>query len=398
MDRMMPQGKIVAVFMFLLAGAAGAQTPAVSGTFVSMLGNDTIAVERYTRTATKLEGDIVRRAPRVQLVHYVADLANGRFRGMSIATRRVDTDPAIAPIFSMVALFADSTATVEVHRNGRADTTGTGRRSFSGPVGPAIPGSPPSLGLYEQYLAFNAPHPRDSVVVSLIGAAAGPASTITLLRRGRDSIAFTSSFFPGWTEVATVDAAGRIQSLDASATTVKAITRRATNLDFDALAKAWAAYEAQHGVIGQMSAPDTLRATVGTANVQIAYSRPLKRGRTIFGNVVPWNQVWRTGANAATEFSTSADLVFGNTIVPAGKYTVWSIPTQTGAKLIINTQTGQWGTDYDASRDLARLDLTQTMLPAPVDRFTFAIAPRGSNGVMSFSWDDREYSIPFRVK
>lgn len=187
-------------------------------------------------------------------------------------------------------------------------------------------------------------------------------------------------------------------SLDAAATTVKAVTHRVTNLDFDATAKSWAAYETAHGPAGATSPADTVRATVGTANIEIDYSRPMKRGRKIFGNIVPLDTVWRTGANAATQFTTSADLIFGNTIVPAGKYTLWSLPTATGSKLIINSQTGQWGTDYDATKDLARVDLTQTMLTSPVEAFTFAIVPQGSSGLLKFSWDDREYSIPFRVK
>ena len=151
--------------------------------------------------------------------------------------------------------------------------------------------------------------------------------------------------------------------------------------------------------MGQISPPDTLRATVGTANIEIAYSRPLKRGRAIFGsNIVPWNQVWRTGANAATQFTTSADLMFGTTLIPAGKYTLWTLPTPTGAKLIFNSQTGQWGTDYDAAKDFARVDLVQSILAKPVEQFTFAIVPQGTGAVLRYSWDDREYSIPFRSK
>jgi hypothetical protein len=179
---------------------------------------------------------------------------------------------------------------------------------------------------------------------------------------------------------------------------VKAITRRVTNLDFDGIAKSWAAYETAHGPAGATSPADTVRATVGAANIEIAYSRPFKRGRRIFGNIVPLDSVWRTGANAATMFTTTADLMFGNTLVPAGKYTLWSLPTATGAKLIINSQTGQWGTDYDASKDFARLDMTQTTLASPVEEFTFAVIPQGTGGIIRFAWDDREFSIPFRVK
>jgi hypothetical protein len=84
--------------------------------------------------------------------------------------------------------------------------------------------------------------------------------------------------------------------------------------------------------------------------------------------------------------------------VPAGKYTLWSLPTPTGAKLIINSQTGQWGTDYDASKDFVRIDMAQTLLAKPVEEFTFGVAPQAAGGVLKFSWDDREYSVLFRVK
>jgi hypothetical protein len=90
--------------------------------------------------------------------------------------------------------------------------------------------------------------------------------------------------------------------------------------------------------------------------------------------------------------------MFGETLVPAGKYTLWTLPTPTGTKLIINKQTGQWGTSYDPQQDLVRLDMAQTSLAQPVEQFTIAVTPQGPNGILRISWDDREYSIPFRVK
>jgi hypothetical protein len=334
----------------------------------------------------------------LQVVHYVADLSGGKFKGMSTTARRFAADPATPPTISIVALLADTTADVEVQRNGKADSASSGTRTFKGRSAATVPGSPPSIGVYEQILSSNPPVGKDSMVVNLIGSAANN-STLTMVRRSRDSVAFISSFFPGWIEMATVDGSGRIQALDAAATTVKAITRRASNLDFDAVTKAWAATEAARGPVGQISPPDTLRATVGAANVEIAYSRPFKRGRTIFGsNIVPWNVVWRTGANAATQLTTSADLIIGSTLVPAGKYTLWTLPTPAGAKLIVNSQTGQWGTDYDASKDFARIDVTQTILTKPVEEFTFTIVPQAGGAILKYSWDDREYSVPVRAK
>ena len=396
----MPAKKILAPLFLVSVSAASAQVPTLSGTFVSTLGNDTIQLERYSRTGDKLEGDILRRSPRVQVVHYVADLATGKIKGMSVTTRPYGSDPAAPAAFSQVAILSDSSANLEVLRSGRPDTANSGTRKFQGRAIPLVPGLPSSAALYEQTLTLYPVAPRDSVVVNLVASGLGENPSLKLIRRSRDTVAYVSTAFvpAGWTEVVVLDSNGRLISLDATQTTVKAITRRAANLDFDAVAKAWGAYEAAHGPAGSMSPRDTLRATVGAANIEIQYSRPLKRGRVIFGNVVPWNQVWRTGANAATQLTTSADLIIGNTTVPAGKYTLWSLPTPAGAKLIINSQTGQWGTEYDMSKDFARVDLTQTTLAKPVDEFTFAVVPNGAGGVLKFSWDDREYSVPIRAR
>jgi len=114
--------------------------------------------------------------------------------------------------------------------------------------------------------------------------------------------------------------------------------------------------------------------------------------------VVPWNQVWRTGANQATVFETSADLVMAGTPVPAGKYSLWTLPSPGGWKLIVNKNTGQWGTDYNAQYDLARLDMTVEQLPQPVERFTIGIEPKGSGGVLRLEWEKTRASVPLSRK
>ena len=257
---------------------------------------------------------------------------------------------------------------------------------------------PTSYGIYEQLLS-SARLGRDSVSYALLAPGTGPTPAIILRRRGADSVSFTSTFFPGWTEVARVDSRGQIVGVDATATTVKTVAQRVPNLDVNAVLKEWAATEvARGGMMGQMSPPDTTRAAIGGANIAVAYSRPFKRGRAIFGSLVPWNQVWRTGANAATMFTTDKDLVFGTTVVPAGRYTLWTLPTPTGGKLIINSETGQWGTDYHAEKDFTRLDLTTRQVSPPVEQFVIGVVPQGSGGVLRFAWDDREYDVPFTVK
>jgi hypothetical protein len=391
--------KTISTALLFLAPASLAAQTSTPTYLVTRLGVDTVGIERYTRSNNKLEGDLVLRYPRVRTFHYVADLGpSGEIKSLTTLVTRPGTDASAPPLLHAVSTYSDSVAVFNVERNGKNDTSMTCRKIYHGMVAPTLFTEPPMYGIYEQALA-SAKLGSDSVAYALVGPGAGPVPSIILRRRGADSVAFTSTFFPGWTEVAHVDSRGRLTSVDAAATTVKTFAERVPTLDFDNLVSRWAAYEASRGgAIGQMSPPDTVRATVGGANVSVAYSRPLKRGRTIFGNIVPWNQVWRTGANAATMFTTDKDLVFGNAVVPAGKYTLWTLPTPTGAKLIINSETGQWGTDYHQDKDFARVDLNSNRLAQPQEQFVIGVVPQGSGGVLRMAWDTQEYSIPFTVK
>jgi hypothetical protein len=390
--------KTASLALIILAAPLAAQnsTPAY---IVTRLGTDTVAIERYTRSSNKLEGDLLLRYPRVRTYHYIADLGpRGEIKSLTTTVRRPSTDPNGPPVFESVTRFADTVAVIEGRRNGQPDTTVSGKKIFHGGAAPVLGVEPPSYGIYEQLLS-SARFARDTVSYALVAPGPGPMSAIILRRRGADSVAFNSTFFPGWIEVARVDSRGNILGVDASATTVKTVAQRVPNIDFDGIVKGWAAMEvARGGAMGQMSPPDTAKESISGANVVVAYSRPYKRGRVIFGKIVPWNQVWRTGANAATMFTTDKDLVFGTTVVPAGKYTLWTVPTPTGAKLIFNSETGQWGTDYHADKDFVRVDLAGRKISPAVEQFVIGVAPRGQGGVITFTWDDRQYSAPFTVR
>jgi hypothetical protein len=113
---------------------------------------------------------------------------------------------------------------------------------------------------------------------------------------------------------------------------------------------------------------------------------------------VPYGEVWRTGANAATAFTTDRDLEIGGAEVPAGSYTLFSIFTSESAQLIINRQTGQWGTMYDESQDLVRVNLTPETLAESAERFTISIEPSGDGAVLLLIWDTTRFSVPLTVK
>ena len=131
----------------------------------------------------------------------------------------------------------------------------------------------------------------------------------------------------------------------------------------------------------------------------VDYGQPHARGRQIAGQLVPYDQVWRTGANEATSLRTSVDLELGGVRVPRGSYTLYSLLSRTGWKLIINRQTGQWGTQYDPAQDLARVPL-QTSEQAPVESFSMTLVPSAdapAHGELVLSWGTLRGTVPWRA-
>ena len=123
--------------------------------------------------------------------------------------------------------------------------------------------------------------------------------------------------------------------------------------------------------------------------ITITYSRPSMKGRKIFGGLVPYGQVWRTGANAATTMKTDVNLTIGNASVPAGTYTLYSIPEEKKWTLIINKQTGQWGTNYDEKQDLARVEMKASKNASPTEQFTIGFDQTGTtSAVLKLDWAD----------
>ncbi len=150
-----------------------------------------------------------------------------------------------------------------------------------------------------------------------------------------------------------------------------------------------------------LSPPGTAEIALDGKKVTIAYGRPSMRGRKIFGDVVPFDKVWRTGANKATAFTTEVDLMFGTVVVPAGSYTLFTLPTPTGWKLIINKHTGQWGIPYKPEyeqEELARIDMKVGKTAAPVELFTITMTAAKNGGVIKMEWETTSASINFKVK
>ncbi|MEO7653466.1 MAG: DUF2911 domain-containing protein [Bryobacteraceae bacterium] len=130
---------------------------------------------------------------------------------------------------------------------------------------------------------------------------------------------------------------------------------------------------------------ETVSATIGGGKVTISYGRPSIRGREIMGGLVPYGQVWRTGADEATKLTTEVDLNIGGLRVPKGSYGVFTLPTKEGWQLIINKTADQWGAfKYDAAKDLGRVPMKVGKPAQPVEQFTIALTA----DTLKMSWEN----------
>jgi Protein of unknown function (DUF2911) len=225
----------------------------------------------------------------------------------------------------------------------------------------------------------------------------GPSFTMhrgRVVPKGHGMVELRHGWLSGTGDV-TVDSAGRMLSYSGMRSTYKvSVARVATPPDVDSITTRLAAAEHAGGQ-QQLSVRDTTRATIGAAAFTVDYGRPLLRGRTLLGNVIPYDRVWRTGANAATQFTTSAPITLAGLALPAGTYTLWTAPHAHGADLIVNRQTGQWGTEYSRAQDLGRAPLVSDSVSTPVEKFTISIQPADAkHGTLTMAWGNFRWRAP----
>ncbi|HET7584089.1 MAG TPA: DUF2911 domain-containing protein [Gemmatimonadaceae bacterium] len=381
--------RVAAALALALPSTLAAQQGGTSGAFIIRLGRDTIGVEQFTSTAQRVTGDILLRSPVARLSHYDVRLdAQGNPTRVDVTLGGLNGAPRPSQPRALTITFHGDSATQVITW---PDSTST--NSFAVPSATVALPTNTSYALLEPVFARMRRSGTDSVNVNMLFFGSPRTFPASLVLHG-DSATWWLFDYPTRLRV---DANGRIQSVNGQETTVKVDVARVPRVDMKAVA-ARIATEPNGGNLGQLSSRDTVVASVGTARLWVDYGRPQRRGRTIFGGVVPWGQVWRTGANAATQFRTSVDLDVNGVTVPAGTYTLWTLPSESGTQLIVNKQTGQWGTEYDPKQDLVRIPMTTSRLDAPVEVFTIAVEPRGDAGVLAMRWGDMELSVPVHAK
>jgi hypothetical protein len=370
--------------------------------FVTVLGRDTVVIESFARTASHIEGDIVIRVPATVRQRYTVDrAADGRFVKSVVETIPLGTDDILARKVTLLVDRDSLRITVDSAGQQRRET-----RSIAPNVVPLfVTGFNESFGLYEAlglhefFLAqplVTSTTPRDTLEVKSLAIATGRSSPRRLVRRSSREVDF--DFFKiAWTHL-TLDDSARILSADARETTEKTESRRTAYVDAGRAAKSFASRDRSGNGIGSASPNQVVTASLGSTRVRIAYGSPRRRGRDVLGQVVPYGQVWRTGANSATEIAVDHDVRIGDATVPAGAYSLWTIPRQDGVTLIINRQAGQWGTEYHQQQDLARVPMRTATAPEPRENFVISIDGPDRARELRIAWDTFVWSVPIAVK
>ena len=386
--RLLPT-RIAPLLCVTLSALSCRAEPEESWGFVATLGNDTTSVERVTRRGNLITGDAVGRSPLVVRRHWEMTLAPDG----SVERWVMDTHIPNAPEGErdLHHEIERSDGAIRMVRQAGKDSMDRTVREAS------IRTVPWNAFLYatSELLFQNARGLPDTARVGQYffeGWAEGKLGFARVRPLGNGRVSITSTGLAG-SGVAELDDSGRMLSYSGAGTTYHQEVRRISDVpELDPILQRFAADERAKGVQRWLSTRDTMRATLGGATLTVDYSRPLQRGRTLLGNLIPYGQVWRTGANAATQLTTSAPIRLGGVPLDSGTVTLWTLPTERDVQLVINRETGQWGTSYRRENDIARVVMQVDTLDVPVEAFTIRVDSVASRLVME--WGTLRWSVP----
>ena len=153
----------------------------------------------------------------------------------------------------------------------------------------------------------------------------------------------------------------------------------------------------------RLSPKDSAKISLNDLDIEVAYNRPSKRDREIFGALVPFNKVWRTGANEATTFSTNKDLIIDGMRLKKGKYTIWTVPMAESWKVMLNSKQYEWGVDekmepmWDPNYDVIQIEVPVKQIDATVEKFTIAFDNTTGDLKLTMAWDNTLIEVPIDV-
>ncbi len=389
--------RALATVAFAASLVAPPSLAAQTRVFIRTLGNDTLGFERTVRNGNRIEGAIVRHLPATSVLKYSMVLAkDGHVESYEQGTYGGDGTPVPANPQTGVAsvglkmTFVGDSVIREVPTNGQPVMHRT-----AVPKG-TLPAIADSWLAIEMQVAAVRKYGKANVIGFASTATAPTSPDIRIL--GPDTAEIVAGGFR--TGVKT-GKGGRLEHVDGSLTTSKVDVRPVKDLDVLAIARMWASKDVA-GVPPPINTPDSVVATIGSAHVVILYSRPARRGRELWGKLVPFDTTWRLGADFATQLKTDADLNIGGTRIAAGTYTLWLVPSQGTSYLLVNkkirdprdTTRRLWGTQWDPASDIAKIAVQKHInLPTDEERFHMFI----ENGMLMMHWGNSGYAVSIKA-
>ncbi len=360
------------------------------GVLFLRLGPDTMFVERFEITPARLYVESVVRTPRVIFRTLDAPLkADGSFSSVRVAEFDAAHPRGPARDSAVVTFSADSTFYVFGIGDGKQSLNLAGRGDYV----LSFPGTVTFVNhlLLAARLARTAGDSLTGTMTSRLG------SFPLLVKRVAPDTVTVFAQLAGLMRVV-LGSDGRVIGLDGTGSSMGYIGTRASWIDIDSVARAFSEHERRAGPSGSLSLRDTVVAEAGGARLLVDYGRPSKRGRAIFGNVVPFDRVWRTGANLATHLITDRRLDFDGVSLPGGAYTLYTIPRPDGWTLLVSSETGQWGSlTPEPVTFVARIPMRVSRSPGVIETFTISVDRSATGGVLRMGWDDTVAEASFVV-
>jgi hypothetical protein len=376
------------LMLLMISITTFAQKPKEAGYLIYLLGNDTTMAGSYSLTGNNYDITVVAR-PSVSVTKLKGSLND---KGEIISAEGYSYKPVSGKDSQLIItykLYLRNDSTIIEQKRGADVTT----QRFAG-AGLTANG----IGVaFRYFLPFWPVYAPKKVGDSAVSAhlTLGTNKRLTVTRISKDKL-YAGSTVMGMVTLY-LDKNGRLNYIDGIGSSWNVTGKVTGPINLDELANRYALEEQNGGGLKVINKADSVAANVNGTNIKIVYSRPQVRNRTIFGSVVPWNRWWRTGANAATRITIDNPLLFDGKELPAGAYSIVTIPAQNGWTLIFNSRANVWGTEYDPAYDVLRVPM-QVGAAEFTEIMTINIEPEAGGGKLNVIWENVKASAAFKNK
>ena len=374
----------IALNFFCYNGFGQNQQP-YTASFIARMGVDTVSVETYTMINNHLYGKAFIRVPE----DYIGEFSIHFYPNGSIREFNINAMDA----FNSSVPFQAKTGSFEYRLNMNCkDDTCTYYNSKKGLYSEYIVkwaaremdfvgGWVPLISLMEWQCMRLMKSRKQKLPLKMINHDIG-VYDIGVLLLNQDTVIFGGPFLE-YTKIK-IDKEGKILNTNGIGTPWSYFVTKHDPIDIDQIAKRMAKTKG----IGIPSPTKTFQSSIQNSKIDMAYGSPYRRSRVIFGGVVPYDSVWRTGAGSATTIRLENNIRIGKTLIPKGQYSIYTIPHKNEWQLIFNTDIKTWPTDPNRSKDFAQVTIPVKKTDKINEQFTIEIQETKKGGELRFSWDD----------